>query len=280
MTLSERNLFFKTGFFFCAAVILLTILASFWAVPVYSAGFAVIDENTRQPDYFFQHISGLFIGNNYYAVHISLSLAVLFSFAGILLIYIFFERTPAPEILYISFFIVSFAFEALRLVIPLQLLINFPSIYLGYISRFLLFARFFSIFSLFTAGLCVAGLEMRKTRIAVLIITIAALVITIGVPVDVHSWDTGFNLINGYSTMFRMIELMVFVTTTLSFFIASKSRGLKEYAHAAIGVILVMAGRNILLGTDNWLGPLPGIFLLVFGTWYICSKVHKIHLWL
>jgi cytochrome c biogenesis protein CcdA len=80
--------------------------------------------------------------------------------------------------------------------------------------------------------------------------------------------------------MFRLIELVVFVTTILSFLIASKNRDSREYTHAAIGVLLVMIGRNFLLGTDNWIGIVPGILLLSFGTWLLCSKVHKIHLWL
>jgi len=276
MTLSERNIFFKTGIIFCAVVILLTIAASFLTIPVY----AEIEENDLRPGYIFNFITGRFLGNSYYAVHTSIVLAAIFSLTGMMLIHSFFERTPTPEILYIAFFIISISFEVCRLFIPLYLIFNFPSVYLRITARVLLFARFFGIFSLFTAGLCAAGMTVQKTRNAVFIIIIAALVITLGVQVDVHSWSTGFNVITGYATTFRMIELLVFLTTLTSFLIAAKVRDSRDYVYAAVGVILALIGRLILLGTDNWIGTGQGIILLSFGIWYLCSKVHKIHLWL
>jgi hypothetical protein len=308
MTLSERNLFFKIEIFFCAAIILLVLAASFFTIPFYQGTnyaqeadysqetehvqgidynqgvdhscIMIMEENTRRPDYIFQIITGWILGNDYYAVFAALMLAALYSFIGILLIHSFFERTPTPEILYIAIFTISLSFEAIRLLLPLNIILNFPSVYLRIVTRVLLFARFFGIFSLFTAGLCAAGLDVQKTRNAIFIIIIAVLVITGSVPIDVHSWDTGFNLTIGYTTMFRMIELLVFITTIASFFIAAKVRDSKEYVYAGVGVIFALTGRNILLGTDNWIGVVLGILLLSFGTWFLCRKVHKIHLWL
>ncbi|MCL2175074.1 MAG: hypothetical protein FWB73_03410 [Treponema sp.] len=276
MTLSERNIFFKIGIFCCIAVILLITAASFLTVPVYPE----IEENPQRPDYYFQFITGIFLGNSYYAVHTALILSAVFSLVGMILIHVYFERTPTPEILYIAFFAVSLSFEALRLFLPLNFVYNFPSFYLRITTKVLLFARFFGLFSLFTAGLCAAGLDIQKARNAIFIILIAALTITLGVPIDVHSWDTGFNTASGYITTFRLIELVVFITTMVSFLVASKIRDSKEYVNVAIGVILALIGRNILLGTDNWIGCFLGILLLSFGTLFLCSKVHKIYLWL
>jgi len=276
MTLSERNLFFKAGIFFCAAVMLAILAASFIIVPIYPE----IEENTRRTGYIFQVISGLILKNDYYAVHSALALAAVFSFIGMILIHAFFERTPAPEILYIAFFTISLSFEALRLLLPLHMVLYFPSIYLRLASRVLLFARLFGLFSLFTAGLYAAGMDVQKNRNAIFIITIAVLAVTRGVPIDSLTWDTGFNLISGYLTMFRVIEILVFIITIASFFIASKIRDTKEYIYVAVGVMLALIGRNILLGTDNWIGAGVGILLLSYGTWFLCLKVHKIHLWL
>ncbi|MCL2805702.1 MAG: hypothetical protein FWD26_07180 [Treponema sp.] len=278
MTLSERNIFFKTGIFFCAAIILLILAASFFTV--LSPAYPQPEEGTLRPAYIFNVITGKFLKSSYYAVYAGLALAALFSFAGILLIHSFFERTPAPEILYIAFFTISFSFEALRLFLPLHLIYHFPSFYLRIAARVLFFARFFGIFALFTAGLYAAGLDVQKTRNAIFTITIATLAITLSVPIDVHSWDTSFNYTSGYKTMFKMIEILVFLTAMISFFIAAKVRDSREYVNAAVGVIFIMVGRNILLGTDNWIGAVQGVILLSLGTWYLCSKIHKIHLWL
>ncbi|MCL2764532.1 MAG: hypothetical protein FWD40_04555 [Treponema sp.] len=269
MTLSERNTFFKAGIAFCAVCILFVTAVSFFVIPVYPE----MDQNVRRPAF-------ALLSSDYFAVHSSIALSVLFSLAGIILIFCFFERTSVPEILYVAAFILSFAFEALRLILPLHFIMNFPSFYLLMAFKFLLFIRFFGIFSLFAAGLCAAGLEVQKTRNVIFVIVIAALVVTMGVPVDVLNWETSLNMVNGYSSIFRMIELTAFITTMISFFVAAKIRGSGEYTYIAIGVMFALAGRSILINADNWTGPVSGILLLSVGTWFLCSKLHKIHLWL
>jgi hypothetical protein len=276
MTISERNIYLKIGIAFCSVTTVLIIAASSILIPVYSG----MEENARRPGYLFQVISGMFLGNNYYSVHVSLILAVLFSLAATLLIYLFFERTSTPEILYISFFTVSFSFEIIRLMPPLYFIYNFSSFYLLGASRILLFFRYFSIFSLFTASVCAAGLEVQKIRNVILIMITAVLLIILGIPIDTQVWDTSFVMIYDHSSLLMMIETVAFIITAITFFIAAKVRDSKEYIYVGVGVVLALIGRNILIGTDNWAGPIPGILLLSFGTWFICSKLHKIHLWL
>jgi hypothetical protein len=283
MTLSERNTFFKIGIIFCIVCTLLIFAASFLAIyPNEDEGYNRLfgmEENTRRPANIFQAITS-FLPNSYFAVHTSLVMSVLFSLIGITLIHSFFERTSTPEILYIAIFTISFAFEIIRLILPLYFIFGFPSLYMNVAFRVLLFVRFFSVFSLFAAGLCAAGLEIQKTRNVIFVITVAALVMTLGVPIDVLNWDTSLNMVSGFSSMFRLIEIAAFLTAIINFFIASKIRGTKEYMHVAVGVLLVFAGRNILLITDNWASPVFGILILSIGTWFISSKLHKIHLWL
>jgi len=276
MTLSERNFFFKIGIAFCAAIVLLTLAASFLTVPVYSK----MEENSRRSTNFFQFLTNRLFKSNYYAVHTSLAAAVLFSFIGMALIQFFFERTSAPEILFIAFFTISFSFEAIRLILPLYLIFNYPSFYLLIAARTLLFARYFSIFSLFTASVYAAGFETQKTRNVILVLFVAVFFVTMGVPIDTQNWDTAFNLFNGYNYMFRLIEVIAFLTTVISFFVAAYIRSSPDYIYVGVGVIIALAGKSILLGTDNWAGPVPGILLLSVGTWFLCSKLHKLHLWL
>ncbi|MCL2265669.1 MAG: hypothetical protein FWC22_06470 [Treponema sp.] len=301
MTLSERNTFFKIGVSFCAVCVLLILAASFLIIPLYQEGFYDNEINKEplseieqpyqktdpdltagipRPASYFQSITSRILDNYYLAVHVSIIVIVLFSLIGMLLIHYYFERTSAPEIMYISIFIVSLSFEVIRLILPLQHIFIFSSFYVLITYRLLLFARFFGIFSLFTASICAAGLEIQKTRNVIFIIVIAALLITFSVPIDVLNWDTSLNIVNGYVSIFRMIELSAFITIMIGFLIASNIQESKEYVYVAVGSMLVMIGRNILIHTDNWIGPGPGIIMLSFGTWFLCSKLHKIHLWL
>jgi hypothetical protein len=277
MTLSERNTFFKIGIAFCSICALFVAAASFLIIPVYSE---IMGEYTRRPVNFFQLLTGFFMENNYYAVYVSLAASVLYSLISILFIHSFFERTSAPEILYIAIFTLSFALETVRFILPLHHIFYFSLFYVSLASKILLFTRFFSIFSLFAAGLCAAGLEVQKTRNVIFVIIIAAMVITLGVPIDGSNWDTSLNIVNSYISMFTLVEIAAFITTMISFFIAAKIRDSREYVNVAIGIMLALAGRGFLINVDNWIGPVPGILLLSAGTGLICSKLHKIHLWL
>jgi hypothetical protein len=262
MTLSGRNTFFKVGILLCAFFNILVITISFITAPNQEAA---------------QSLPPI---NSYYAVHAAMVFTALFSFIVMLIIHSYFERTPTPEILYIAIFIISFSFEAFRLFLPLHIIYVFPFFQLRVTTRILLFARFFGLFSLFTAGLLAAGLKIQKNRTAIFVLIVVSLVISLGIPVSTHSWNTSFNLNTGYTAMFRVIELVVLVTTMISFYIAAKIRGSREYVYAAVGSMLALIGRNMLLGTDNYMGVIQGIILLSLGTWFLCSKIHKIHLWL
>jgi uncharacterized membrane protein len=130
------------------------------------------------------------------------------------------------------------------------------------------------------ASLCAAGLEVQQTRNMIMIIIAAALVIVIGVPIDTESWDTSMNIIYGFGSILRVIEVTAFLVSVVSFFIASNIRGSVEYVRIGIGVMFAYAGRYFLVYFDNWGGPVPGILMLSFGTWFACSKLHRIYLWM
>ena len=276
MTLTQKNVFFKTGIAFCGISTVLAAAASFFVFPVYSS----MAENTRRPAGVIQAIIGRFLEADYSAVHVSILLLVLFSIAAMIFIYNFFEQTPAPEILYIAIFVISFSFEIIRLLLPLRLVFDIPLLYLLIASRVLIFSRYFSLFSLFAASICAAGLDVQNARNIILAIFIATSIITFGVPIDTQNWDTGLNMIKGYSSMFKLLEAAVFLATVISFFVAVKVRGSKEYAYIGLGAMAAMTGRYFLLTADNWVSPFPGILLLAFGIWFICSKLHKMHLWM
>jgi hypothetical protein len=276
MTLSERNVFFRVAIAFCAVSALLTLAVSWVVVPFYKT----MEENARRPEEFTQFFLGRMFEPDYLAVHVSLAALVVFSLVGLFLILSFFEQTSTPELLYISFFIFSFSFEIIRLITPLDLIYTIPSFYILISLRVLLFARYFGIFSMVAASLCSAGLEVQLNRNMILIIIAAALVIVTGVPIDIQSWNTSLNVIYGFSSIFRVIEAVAFLTAVTSFFIAANVRGSVQYIYIGIGVMFAFIGRYFLLNFDNWAGPIPGLIMLSFGTWFACSKLHRIYLWM
>jgi hypothetical protein len=257
--------------------LLICIVASIRAIPVYSV---MESEITRRPESFQRAVFGQFSDPQLLAAHYSILGLVLYSFFSIIFIHYSFEKTQSPEILFIAFFATSSSLEALRLVLPLQWVYEIPSLYLLMASRIILFGRFFGIISLFTASVLAVGLKTQKQGNAIVIIIVTTLIIALGVPVDTESWDSGLNMISGYVSTFRLIEIGVFLITTLSFFIAGWSRSSREFFFIGTGSALAFLGRNILFSTDTWVGLPVGLALLFVGTWLLCTKLHKVYLWL
>jgi hypothetical protein len=277
MTLSNRNNIFKLGIVLSFLCLLICVFASVKAMSVYAP---MEQEVARRSVGLFQILTGKWFASNLLAVHWCVMGLVLYSFLSIILIYFFFEKTQSPEILFVVFFAASFAPEALRLLLPLSRIYEIPSLYLLTASRVTLFGRYFGIFSLFTASIYAVGFKAQKQRNVVLIIAVITLIITLGVPIDTATWDSGLNMISGYVSIFRLIEAGAFLIITLSFFIAAWSYSSREYAFIGAGSALAILGRHILLNADAWATLPTGLLLLTVGTWLICTKLHKIYLWL
>jgi hypothetical protein len=276
MTLSSRNGFFKIGILFSLLALVVTASASFVIFPVYpQAGSTAIRAAGIIPA-----LVSPFFPPLPYVPFFTMVCAVIYAFITIILIYYFFEKTQCTEILFFALFVVSFAFETIRIMVPLNAVNEFPIVYLVITSRALIFGRYFGLFSLFAASVYAAGLGEQKQGNIVFIIAIAAMVIALGAPVDGLAWDSCLMMISGYASMFKMLEAGIILITMASFFIAAYTRGAKEYILIGIGSFLVFFGRAMLLVSDTWVTPLPGLLMLAAGTWLICVQLHRVYLWL
>jgi hypothetical protein len=276
MTIYGRNAFFRVEIIIAGGFFVLAAALAFKALPVCPAA---MGEAVKRSSGIVQILLGRLAPNPFVPL-VSLAAAALFSLTALILIYFFFEKTQAPEIVFITLFVLSFSFEIMRLITPLQKTWVLPSIYLLLASRALLFGRLFGIFSLFAASVYAAGLEVQKQLNVILIAVFISLVISLGIPIDILSWDSSFSMVNGYLSLFRLVETAVFLITIASFFISAWSRGTPEYRAVGLGSFLAFIGRNLLLSSDTWISPLPGILFLAAGVWLISTKLHKVYLWL
>ncbi|GHV69344.1 hypothetical protein AGMMS49928_11250 [Spirochaetia bacterium] len=277
MTLSMRNRFFKSGIFAAALMLIAVLAVILFILPLFS-GLTV--EASRRTSGILQGAASHFFSPSLNAPFASTTAAVVYALVCLILIHHFFEKTNAPEILFVAIFILSLAFEGIRFMVPLKMVYGLPGLYLAMSFRILIFARYAGIFSLFIASICAAGLEVQEHRYVFLIIAASSLVIALGIPIDTLAWDSSLGVITGYGMMFKIVETGIALITVLSFLIAAYTRGSKEYILIGTGAALAFLGRNILLATDTWLTPLPGLLFLVLGTWFICTQLHRVYLWL
>jgi hypothetical protein len=277
MTLSARNYFFKTGIVLAAISLGIVAFCGYLSYPAFprAAGSSALRS---------QGIIQLFIerltNSSAYVPFWTMICATAYSLISIVLIHKFFEKTQSPEILFIGLFVISLAFEFARIAIPFKMVFYFPAKYLVAASRVLLFGRYFGLFSLFAASVYAAGYDSQKQQNLFIMLVLAALVIALNVPVDRFVWDSTFMIWNGYRSMLSTVELGVLVVSVLTFFISAHTRGSQTFILIGIGAFLTLAGRNLLINSDTWITPLPGLAILIAGTWFICSRLRLEYLWL
>ncbi|MCL2007484.1 MAG: hypothetical protein FWG77_05305 [Treponema sp.] len=277
MTLTARNNFLRGGI----------ILAGFSLIFIGVSGYFIFtdfpafsESAILRSNGFFQSIVYHFALPSAYVPFWTMVAAAAYSLISIAVIYYFFEKTQSPEVLFLSFFAISLSFEFARMMIPLTGTLSFPSMYSIAAFRSLLFGRYFGLFSLFAAGLFAAGYDFQKQQTVFSLMVLASMLIASYVPVDNLYWDSTFIYGKGYASMLSLAEMGIFSVTIISFFISAYLRDSRTYISIGIGVFLAFTGRNMLLLSDTWITPLPGFVLLCLGTWFACSKLHKIYLWL
>ena len=277
MTLSARNDFFRGGIILAALSLGLIAVGGYFTFLAYPDAVA---SAAMRPQGIIQVLMGDRTSPSAYVPFFTMLSAVVYSLISILLINHFFEKTQSPEILFFSFFVMSLSFEFFRLMVPLRVVFVFPSMYLITASRILLFARYFGLLSLFAASVYAAGLDAQKQQNTFFVLVLAALVIAIRLPIDSIVWDSTLMPWSGYQSMFAMVETGFLAVTTLTFFISAYTRGSRAYVFIGLGTLLVFTGRNLLINSDTWITPIPGLLALAAGTWLIASRLRQEYLWL
>lgn len=214
-----------------------------------------------------------------YAAFASMTGSAVYALVALVFIYCFFEKTQAPEILFFAFFVMSFAFESCRIMIPLKEANELPNVYLIMSGRLLFFGRYFGLFSLFMASLYAAGFNVQQQKNNILALTALSFVFALNIPMDGFSWSSSLSMANGHTRLFGMAELGFTLVTLTTFFIAALTRGSKDYIFVGLGALAVLVGRGVLVNADTWIAPFAGLLLLSLGTWIICIRLHSVYLW-
>ncbi|MDR2552120.1 MAG: hypothetical protein LBD31_02995 [Treponema sp.] len=277
MTLAQRNRYFKGGIILSLCCLIFLSSQTGKLLPLYPE---LCEAAIRRSPGIFQSLAvRLFTPIPQVPFATSLA-AVLYALIASALVFLFFEKTQSPEIVFFGLFILSFVFEILRVMVPLWGLHRFPPVFLILGTRMLIFGRFFGVFALFASSVYAAGLEIQKQGSVIIASVIAILVVSLRIPVNSLSWDSSLTMISGYSSMFRFAEDAVMVITVISFLAAAHIKGTGDYLFIALGALLVSLGRSLLISADTWVTPVPGLALLIAGTWLVAARLHRIYLWL
>jgi hypothetical protein len=212
------------------------------------------------------------------AVFAGTGLAVLFAFASNALLFYFFEKTQSVEVRFLSIFLFSFAFELMRLGVPVREVFALPGRAPAVAARLLMFGRFFGLFALFAAGLNAIGLKTQKEEQLVAAIAVAALLFAFRMPIDVFNYDTSLRPLAGFAATFRAADAALGLLAVACFVLGAYTRGVREYYAVSASLLAAVAGRALLLHADNWL-IIPGFLLLCAAAWFAGRQFRRMYLW-
>ena len=190
-----------------------------------------------------------------------------------------YERTASAEIFFFLFFLYSISFEAIWLWSAIAIVKATP-VFLGVmLSKIILFGRFFGLISLLFSSLYAIEMSYQKFPILMLSPVLISLALTYTLPIDSSVLMSNFLYKLGDAKSHWIVTLVLEIVTILNFLIAAYRREKRPFVWIALGVFLVLLGRELLI---FMLGPLPiaiSIVLAITGIWIFSKQIYRVYLW-
>jgi hypothetical protein len=181
---------------------------------------------------------------------------VIFSVLANLGVRTLYRRTDSAELLFLMLFCLSLCIEAWRLAN-----LVFPALgmspYLNVVTtRLVLFSRFFGLLCLLLASLYAVG--MQYVQYPVLIGGMAVLAFSLAgvLPLDTSLYEPTFLFKLGDRQGYLFVRLVLALLMVINFFVAARIRRSHRFAVAAAAMVLLLAGRELLL---HGIAPVPAV---------------------
>lgn len=214
---------------------------------------------------------------------LSVSTVVLFlctlSFASQVYVYFAFRKIQSVEMFFFEVFLFSLSWEALRLFPPLFSFSSVIMVELSYLSRFLYFFRFLSIFALLGMSLFSIKTITNQTSFIVFLLFFVSFMLSMAEPFDSdkinYLFIAGDVLIKTYLILFVPIVVFLILTVILSYIYNS----IPERYYIIWAYVALLAGYIILLVSYNYATFIFAIFIFVYGVFNIIKNIHSIYVW-
>lgn len=204
----------------------------------------------------------------------------LFSFISSLIFRISFSKTLAPELFFFTIFILSFSFEAIRLIFLFFQTRTSPFIFGMIVTRIVHFSRFLRIYSIFVAGLFACSVANPKTGIYLGIGILLSIAYAVGIPVDATRKTDALLYVVGISRFTRITFSAAEVISIINFIFAGILKNTREYYFMGAAFFVTLAGSTLLITFPGQLIFLfIGIPLLIGGTVIFGKRSHELYLW-
>lgn len=264
MTIKARN----TVFISCFAAI-----AVFFVFFLASGGM-ILYRITPKPSVksFFDPADPLF---NLTAVFISLIYCLT---AGIIFLRSF-RKTSSAEIFFFFIFLTLTAVESLKVLTFWVDYFSLPFEGISLVSRVVYSAHIMAALCLFASGLFACGLQYQRLEAVLGICFLVTLFMAPLLPLDTSARNSNLLFALGLQREFLLTFLVVGALGVCNYIYAASLNSNSSYHLMALGMAMVIAGKELLFFSPGLPQMLAGFVVLSGGTYFFGSRTHEIYLW-
>lgn len=205
---------------------------------------------------------------------------VLFALISAIILRIYFSKTLAPEMFFFTIFLLTFSFEALRVVMFYIQITSAPFFFGILVTKAVNFGRFLRVFSVFVSGLFACSTTNPKTGTFLGIGTVLAFAYAGGIPIDATRQSFDFFYYSGFSEIIDFIFLGVQLISVLNFILAGILKNTSDYYVMTVGLFFtILGGEFIVMFPGKIYLAAAGAVCMVAGTVLFSRRTHELYLW-
>lgn len=262
----------RKRFLIGAAVTAQLILVLHIAVLVYLYMFTEAGNILAKIGYIMSKENGIFLS-------LSLTLQAAVAGGALLGLFLFFRKTPSPEVFFFQFALLGFSISSLRIIaVPLSLQVMHIFSFMP-ITRLVFFGRLFTVLCLFLSGLFSTGLTFQKQGSYLLTVFTIAAIIATNLPVDCTSFQNPLLCETGEVVGFRIAYYLIAVFAVVNYLYASLQNTNRDYSYNAGAILLVLIGISLSFAFAHTPVGLLGPLLILAGAFVFAQTTHRIYQW-
>ncbi len=204
---------------------------------------------------------------------------LIFSIATVLVLYFSFRRTASAEVFFFILFVISMSFDSLKMLHILFDVVMIPPYFGTLVTRAIYFGKSLGTLSLFACGVFSVSTSHERLELVLTSGLLLAFALSVGLPVDITTRQPHFVMTTGYEHELSIITYVLYGFALVSFLLAAYRTQSKDYLLVGLGVLMVMAGREILYYRTDGLSIIVAFVLLVAGAALFGERIHEVHLW-
>ncbi len=217
---------------------------------------------------------------NFFASVSAIVLLTLYACGVTFILYVNFEKTQSPEIIYFTGFLCGCLLEGVRLCLPIfNLWQYYVNVYI-FIGRVLFFGKMLAVLSfVFLVLLSIKQNAQQDADKNILVILAAAGGFSVIIPIDTLQMLSNCSVKFGYGNLFTTLTVICIIVAFTAMRLYGSSIGSAEYRKASVGYAALITGYAVLTIADAFLIVIAGAVLLFAGTAYFLKKLHNYYMW-